>query len=68
MSLTFPTPESVNIPALRQLEERHLDSVQAMLERTYGISGDDLATAHPGRWETGRGILDMASAGLLLHR
>ena len=30
-------------PWLWQLEERHLDSVQAMLERTYDVSGDGLA-------------------------
>jgi len=37
------TREHSRTPWLWQLEERHLDSVQAMLERTYDISGDDLA-------------------------
>ena len=46
MSLTFPTPEPVNIPALPgcgSWRSAILDSVQAMLERTYDVSGDDLA-------------------------
>ena len=37
------TREHSRTPWLWQLKERHLDSVQAMLERTYDISGDDLA-------------------------
>ena len=37
------TREHSRTPWLWQLEERHLDSVQVMLERTYDISGDDLA-------------------------
>ena len=37
------TREHFRTPWLWQLEERHLDSVQAMLERTYDVSGDDLA-------------------------
>ena len=37
------TREQSRTPWLWQLEERHLDSVQAMLERTYDVSGDDLA-------------------------
>ena len=37
------THEHSRTPWLWQLEERHLDSVQAMLERTYDVSGDDLA-------------------------
>ena len=37
------TREHSRTPWLWQLEERHLDSVQAMLERTYNVSGDDLA-------------------------
>ena len=37
------TREHSRTPWLWQLEERHLDSVQAMLERTYEVSGDDLA-------------------------
>ncbi|EGN32949.1 hypothetical protein HMPREF0994_05508 [Lachnospiraceae bacterium 3_1_57FAA_CT1] len=37
------TREHPRTPWLWQLEERHLDSVQAMLERTYDVSGDDLA-------------------------
>ena len=37
------TREHSRTPWLWQLEERHLDSVQAMLERTYDVSGDDLA-------------------------
>ena len=37
------TREYSRTPWLWQLEERHLDSVQAMLERTYDVSGDDLA-------------------------
>ena len=36
------TREHFRTPWLWQLEERHLDSVQAMLERTYDVSGDDL--------------------------
>ena len=36
------TREHSRTPWLWQLEERHLDSVQAMLERTYDVSGDDL--------------------------
>ena len=39
------TREHSRTPWLWQLEERHLDSVQAMLERTYDVSGDDLGTA-----------------------
>lgn len=35
--------EHSRTPWLWQLEKRHLDSVQAMLERTYDVSGDDLA-------------------------
>ena len=37
------TREHSRTPWLWQLEERHMDSVSAMLERTYGIAGDDLA-------------------------
>ena len=37
------TREHSRTPWLWQLEECHLDSVQAMLERTYDVSGDDLA-------------------------
>lgn len=37
------TREHSRTPWLWHLEERHLDSVQAMLERTYDVSGDDLA-------------------------
>lgn len=37
------TREHSRTPWLWQLEERHLDSVQAMLERTYDVSGEDLA-------------------------
>ena len=37
------TREHSRTPWLWQLEERHLDSVQAMLERTYDVSDDDLA-------------------------
>ena len=37
------TREHSRTPWLWQLEERHLDSVQAMFERTYDVSGDDLA-------------------------
>ena len=37
------TREHSRTPWLWQLEERHLDSVQAMLERTYDVYGDDLA-------------------------
>ena len=37
------TREHSRTPWLWQLEERHMDSVQAMLERTYGVAGDDLA-------------------------
>ena len=37
------TREHSRTPWLWQLEERHLDSVQAMLERTYDVSGDELA-------------------------
>lgn len=37
------TREHSRTPWLWQLEEHHLDSVQAMLERTYDVSGDDLA-------------------------
>ena len=37
------TREHSHTPWLWQLEERHLDSVQVMLERTYDVSGDDLA-------------------------
>ena len=37
------TREHSRTPWLWQLEERHLDSEQAMLERTYDVSGDDLA-------------------------
>ena len=37
------TREHSRTPWLWQLEERHLDSVQAMLERIYDVSGDDLA-------------------------
>ena len=37
------TREHSRTPWLWQLEERHLDSVQAMLEHTYDVSGDDLA-------------------------
>ena len=37
------TREHSRTPWLWQLEERHLDSVQAMLERTYEVGGDDLA-------------------------
>ena len=37
------TREHSRTPWLWQMEERHLDSVQAMLERTYDVSGDDLA-------------------------
>ena len=37
------TREHSRTPWLWQLEERHLDSVQAMLERAYDVSGDDLA-------------------------
>ena len=37
------TREYSRTPWLWQLEERHLDSVQAMLERIYDVSGDDLA-------------------------
>lgn len=37
------TREHSRTPWLWQLEERHLDSVQAMLERTYDVSCDDLA-------------------------
>ena len=37
------TREHFRTPWLWQLEERHLDSVQVMLERTYDVSGDDLA-------------------------
>ena len=37
------TREHSRTPWMWQLEERHLDSVQAMLERTYDVSGDDLA-------------------------
>ena len=37
------TREHSRTPWLWQLEERHLDSVQAMLERTYDVSGNDLA-------------------------
>ena len=37
------TREHSRTPWLWQLEERHLDSVQTMLERTYDVSGDDLA-------------------------
>lgn len=37
------TREHSRTPWLWQLEERHMDSVTAMLERTYGVSGDDLA-------------------------
>ena len=37
------TREHSRTPWLWQLEERHLDPVQAMLERTYDVSGDDLA-------------------------
>lgn len=47
MSLTFlsdtGTREHSRTPWLWQLEERHLDSVQTMLERTYDVYGDDLA-------------------------
>ena len=37
------TREHSRTPWLWQLEERRLDSVQVMLERTYDVSGDDLA-------------------------
>ena len=37
------TREHSRTPWLWQLEERHLDSVQAMLERTYDVSGENLA-------------------------
>ena len=37
------TREHSRTPWLWQLEEHHLDSVQAMLERTYEVSGDGLA-------------------------
>ena len=37
------TREHSRTPWLWQLEERHLDSVQGMLERIYDVSGDDLA-------------------------
>lgn len=37
------TREHSRTPWLWQLEERHLDSVQVMLERTYDVSRDDLA-------------------------
>ena len=37
------TREHSRTPWLWQLEERHLDSVQAMLERTYDVSGEYLA-------------------------
>ena len=37
------TREHSRTPWLWQLEERYLDSVQAMLERTYDVSGEDLA-------------------------
>ena len=37
------TREHSRTPWLWQLEERHMDSVTAMLERTYEVSGDDLA-------------------------
>ena len=37
------TREHSRTPWLWQLEERHLDSVQSMLERIYDVSGDDLA-------------------------
>ena len=37
------TREHSRTPWLWQLEESHLDSVQVMLERTYDVSGDDLA-------------------------
>ena len=37
------TREHSRTPWLWQLEERHMDSVSAMLERTYGVTGDDLA-------------------------
>ena len=37
------TREHSRTPWLWQLEERHLDSVQTMLERAYDVYGDDLA-------------------------
>ena len=37
------TREHSRTPWLWQLEERHMDSVTAMLERNYGIAGNDLA-------------------------
>ena len=37
------TREHSRTPWLWQLEEHHLDSVQAMLERTYDVSGENLA-------------------------
>ena len=37
------TREHSRTPWLWRLEERHLDSVQAMLERNYDVSGSDLA-------------------------
>ena len=37
------TREHSRTPWLWKLEEQHRDSVSAMLERNYGIAGDDLA-------------------------
>ena len=63
------TREHSRTPWLWQLEERHLDSVQAMLERTYDVSGDDLAgqlTEVAGNWlrNTGRSISRTSSISL----
>ena len=63
------TREHSRTPWLWQLEERHLDSVQAMLERTYDVSGDDLAgqlTEVAGNWlrNTGRSISRTSSTSL----
>ena len=63
------TREHSRTPWLWQLEERHLDSVQAMLERTYDVSGDDLAgqlTKVPENWlrNTGRSISRTSSISL----
>ena len=41
------TREHSRTPWLWQLEEQHMIPVEAMLERTYGIGGDDFASSSP---------------------
>ena len=44
------TREHSRTPWLWQLEESHLDSVQAMLERTYDVSGDEMCI-RDSKWQ-----------------